>query len=363
MFMEIRQVEGAKIGFSANDKYLFIPKKEKGFVIYDLTKNTLSEYFTNYNVFEVLILSTNKFIVTESHGRIGNIFSNENNKINLLKELPFYSVISVKNNFAEIGVIKEIEGFKSEWYPFAALYDWQQDKILWQASYNMFFFGDYIIGRRFNAPHRLNPLTGELLWSFSFADFGKVKDVFGIEEAVSVHSFNKAFTGVVGNQLWVTLNTWQHLVLDIDTGKQLALLGDIYNYKETYEGQYLAGGGIIDAKNNKIISLGNAMYREINCTTFEITFYDLREEFEKHSVNSIGDIIIDEDYIYFYDKKFMGINQCCKVAVLDRNSLKVVWSYDFALLGSFPMQMEKTENNLFVLDGNGTLHIFERENE
>ena len=363
MYKKINQIKDSKIGFSANEEYLFAPKKEKGFMVYNLLDNKISEYFTQYDVFEIIILSKSEFVVTENYARIGDIYVIRDKTIILQKELVTYSVKNIKSNFLEIGVTKEIEGFKSEWYPFTALYDWQKDKILWQASYDMFFFGDYIIGRRFNAPHRLNPLTGELLWSFSFADFGKVKDVFGIEEAVSVHSFNKAFTGVVGNQLWVTLNTWQHLVLDIDTGKQLALLGDIYNYKETYEGQYLAGGGIIDAKNNKIISLGNAMYREINCTTFEITFYDLREEFEKHSVNSIGDIIIDEDYIYFYDKKFMGINQCCKVAVLDRNSLKVVWSYDFALLGSFPMQMEKTENNLFVLDGNSTLHIFEKENK
>jgi outer membrane protein assembly factor BamB len=361
MYKKINQIKNSKIGFSANEEYLFAPKKEKGFIVYNLLDNKISEYFTQYDVFEIIILSKSEFVVTKNYARIGDIYAIRDKTIILQKELVIYSVKNIKNNFLEIGVTKEIEGFKSEWYPFTALYDWQKDKILWQASYDMFFFGDYIIGRRFNAPHRLNPLTGEVLWSYSFADFGKVIDVFGIEEAVSIHNSNKAFTGVIGNQLWISLNTMQHLVLDIHTGKQLALLGEPYDYKKDYYAQKVMSGGQIDEKLKKIISLGNSQYREINTDTFEAIFIDLREEFDKYGVSSVGDIRFDDDYIYFYDKIFFGNQPRNKVAVLDRKTLKVVWTHDFAQYGTFPMQMEKIDTHLFVLDSSGTLHIFERE--
>ena len=202
-----------------------------------------------------------------------------------------------------------------------------------------------------------NISTGEVLWIYSFAGYPKTKNIRGKEEAVSV----AGYTGVVDNKLWISLNTLQHLVLDIDTGEQIALLGQPYKYTKDYYSQKVMSGGQIDEKQKKIISLGNSQYREINTDTFEATFIDLREEFDKYGVSSVGDTRFDDDYIYFYDKIFFGEQPRNKVAVLDRKTLKVVWVHDFAQYGTFPMQMEKTDRHLFVLDSGGTLPIFERD--
>ena len=198
-----------------------------------------------------------------------------------------------------------------------------------------------------------------MLWTYSFADYPKVKDEYGKDAALGIHSNQYAFMGVVDNQLWVRLNSCQYLVLDIFTGQKLALLGDAYNGRKYTNNNF--GTAVIDARNKKVVLLSNHTYTEFSTETFEFNHIDLSEEFNHHGVSSGGRTHIDNDFIYFYDKIFFGDQPRNKVAVLDRHTLKVVWVHDFAQYGTFPMQMEKTDRHLFVLDSGGTLHIFEKE--
>jgi hypothetical protein len=357
-YKEIQQVPDVALGFVTTETNVYLSRKNNTVSIFEIKDNELKNFQIDFTFLEFFPVSEGKVILTENWAGMGYLYD-VNDKIKFIKELG-YSIYSICQN--KLVANKRIK-INNDVNNYIGLYDLSTQKIIWDKERigMLEFVSDLLFLRGGKVLSRLSIETGEVLWTYSFEGYQKTKSVHRIEENVTLHNSDKAFTGILGNQLWVTLNTWQHLVLDINTGKQLALLGNRYNYNKTYEDQYLAGGGCIDSKNKKIISLGNAIYREIDCTTFEITFYDLSEEFEKHSVNSIGDILIDDDYLYLYDKKFIGINQCCKVAVLDRNTLKVVWVHDFAEYGTFPMQMEKTDRHLFVLDSGGTLHIFERD--
>lgn len=363
MFRRISQIKNVKIGFTSNNEFAVLPKNDSGFVVYNCIEKTEKEISLSFALQEAISLNGNLFVITDNYHRSGIIYKiDETNNVNIFRDISNYVVTGKMGNYLNIQIIENKKGKIGEirWLP--AIYNWKEDRLLWQKNYGINFVSYYIIAKTNHSEYsRLSIDTGEIIWSYSFADYPKTKNIHGKEESVSVHDSAKAFTGVIDNKLWVSLNTSQHLVLDIDTGEQIALLGQPYKYNKDYYAQKVMSGGQIDEKQNKIISLGNCQYREINTDTFEATFIDLREEFDKYGVSSVGDTRFDDNYIYFYDKIFFGDQPRNKVAVLDRHTLKVVWVHDFAQYGTFPMQMEKTDRHLFVLDSGGTLHIFERE--
>jgi outer membrane protein assembly factor BamB len=322
-------------------------------------KENIFSIFSKYSIFEVDENFESGYYYNQAiylRAISGKSYSITNNSMEKI-EYDLFTSKSFNSKYVDANKNLDYDLKNQKWVGIAGVYDLEQKKLIeteialgMRAFINNFVFfcpNDKLI--------RFDPPTGEVLWSFSFAGFGKIINEYRKEAEVTI----LFFLGVVGNQLWILLNSRQYLVIDVETGKQLTLIGDAYDGKQYTNRQF--GLGQIDDKNKKVILLSNHQYAEIDCNSFEIKDVDLFEEFEKHSVSSGGRFQIDEDYIYFYDKKFIGLNQCCKVAVLDRKTLKVVWSYDFAQHGTAPMQMEKTENHLFVLDSGGTLHIFERE--
>lgn len=363
MFRRISQIKNVKIGFTSNNEFAVLPKNDSGFVVYNCREKTEKEISLSFALQEAISLNGNLFVITDNYHRSGIIYKiDETNNVNIFRDISNYVVTGKMGNYLNIQIIENKKGKIGEirWLP--AIYNWKEDRVLWQKNYGINFVSDYIIAKTGQLEYsRLSIETGDVLWSYSFEGYKKTKNIHGQEEAVSVYNSEKPFTGVINNQLWVSLNTFQHLVLDINTGEQLALLGNPYKPNKDFHSQKLMSGGQIDEKQGKIIALGNCRYREIDTNTFEATFIDLREEFDKYGVSSVGDTRFDDDYIYFYDKIFFGEQPRNKVAVLDRKTLKVVWVHDFAQYGTFPMQMEKTEKHLFVLDSGGTLHIFERE--
>ncbi|NBB31978.1 hypothetical protein [Cellulophaga sp. BC115SP] len=362
MYIKINQITDSKLGFSTNDQYLFVPRISKKITVYEYFNNSMRSIETPFDLHDIVCLDDNLFILTDSYQRSGFIYEIEDlENINLFRDISNYVVIDRMNDYLKVDIIdKTLIGIN--WLP--ALYNWREDIVLWKQNYGLNFVSNYIIAKTNHFEYsRLSIDTGEIIWTYSFEGYPKVKNQYGKDENVMLHNSDKAFTGVIDKQLWVSLNTSQHLVLDIDTGEQLALLGQPYKYNKDYYTQKVMSGGQIDVKQEKIISLGNCQYREINTNNFEATFIDLREEFDKHGVSSVGDTRFDDDYIYFYDKIFFGAQPRNKVAVLDRKTLKVVWVHDFAQYGTFPMQMEKTDRHLLVLDSGGTLHIFEKEQD
>ncbi len=357
MYKKTYQIENLKIGFAVSDNFAVLPKNDNGFVVYNCINKTKKDFLLPFALQDTIILNNRLFLVTDNRYRSGIIYEiDDKNDINIFRDISNYTVTDKMGDYLDIEIIENKGGEIDEIRFHPALYNWRTDKVIWQKKYGINFISSHIIARTNNLEYsRLTIETGEILWTFSFEGFGKVINEYRKEADVAI----LFFLGVVENQLWILLNSRQYLLIDVETGKQLALIGDAYDGKQYTNRQF--GLGQIDDKNKKVILLSNHQYAEIDCKSFEIKDVNLQEEFEKHSVSSGGRFQIDADYIYFYDKKFIGVNQCCKVAVLDRKTLKVVWSYDFAQHGTAPMQMEKTDTHLFILDSGGTLHIFERE--
>lgn len=357
MFYRINQILNTRMGLVRGPANLFIPKIKEGIILYNYLSNTSIEKNLSFDVYNPFFLGDCQIIISNSAENKSYLFEINDNNVYKKYTYNFNFRNHINNKLAITG--RYNEDFTNY---FTGVFDFEKQGMLWEKIFGAFPVDGYLFGKtQIDNLARFSLETGEVLWSYSFAGYPKTKNIHGKEESVSVHNSAKAFTGVIDNKLWVSLNTSQHLILDINTGEQIALLGQPYKYTKDYYAQKVMSGGQIDEKQKKIISLGNSQYREINTDTFEATFIDLREEFDKYGVSSVGDTRFDDDYIYFYDKIFFGEQPRNKVAVLDRKTLKVVWVHDFAQYGTFPMQMEKTDRHLFVLDSGGTLHIFERD--
>ncbi len=353
MFHRINQISNTRMGLVNGTGHILIPKKEKGLILYNYHSNKLIEYDLSFDVYNPFFINDYQMIIpnsTENRSYLleingSNVFNRHTYNINFRNYINYRYATTGRHN----------EDFTKY---FTGVFDFEKQDIVWEKVFGAFPVSGYLLGRtQIDNLTRLSIDTGEIIWTYSFEGYPKTKSVHGKEVNVNLGGF----TGVIGNKLWISLNTLQHLVLDVETGEQLALLGQPYKYNKDYYTQKVMSGGQIDVKQEKIISLGNCQYREINTNNFEATFIDLREEFDRHGVSSVGDTRFDDDYIYFYDKIFFGAQPRNKVAVLDRKTLKVVWVHDFAQYGTFPMQMEKTDRHLLVLDSGGTLHIFEKE--
>lgn len=208
--------------------------------------------------------------------------------------------------------------------------------------------------------------TGQELWRHSVADLPLTYDN---QRQLDVPVQTGRLSYADERHVWVGLSSLQFLVLDAKTGERIKLFGEPLTRSNIFlpDGrlrpdsvQSIPGFGYQDLSNRQLLYLGLQGLWTFNLDTFAITYTDLTEEFRKANVQSLGTIVFDTDYIYFFDKQPFGSNPICKVAALDRHSLRVVWQHDF-WPNSMPMDIKLAGRYLFVLDSTGTLHIFERE--
>jgi len=208
--------------------------------------------------------------------------------------------------------------------------------------------------------------TGQELWRHSVADLPLTYDN---QRQLDVPVQTGRLSYADERHVWVGLSSLQFLVLDAKTGERIKLLGEPLTRGNIFlpDGrlrpdsvQSIPGFGYQDLTNKQLLYLGLQGLWTFNLDTFAITYTDLTQEFREANVQSLGTIVFDTNYIYFFDKQPFGSNPICKVAALDRRSLRVVWQHDFWPT-SMPMDIKLAGQYLFVLDSVGTLHIFERE--
>ena len=87
--------------------------------------------------------------------------------------------------------------------------------------------------------------------------------------------------------------------------------------------------------------------------------YSFRKEDNNNNLylNNIGGY--DDKYIYAFEGRDSN-----RFAVLDREKKEVIWSSELLQKGneiSYIIDMQISGNNIYILDSNHTLHIFERE--
>ena len=206
----------------------------------------------------------------------------------------------------------------------------------------------------------------EHLWEFSLASFGKWKNSWDEENYFKVYKL----MGIYNNIFWAFIEIGGFIGLDIETGE---LKYHIPEYHQTV-GKTICKGKdffrsdyLLDNEKGKILGMAMDVFIEIDLTQEPpfVTQYGLQEEFEKYNIkkanDTAGSYVVQDNLLYFY------LAEQLRFGILDINIKEIIYvSEPIAVVerdDSFTRlrDLKVSENKVYILDSNHTLHIFERE--
>ena len=236
-----------------------------------------------------------------------------------------------------------------------------------------YIFDDLLFFEKENKIQTINFLSGQFLWEFPLSSLGKWKNPYTDEE---IDFQVRRLIGIYNNILWVFLNAEGFIGLDIETGE---LKYRISEYQQaigkTSTSSYEDGKGffrsdyLLDNKKKKILGLAVDVFIEIDLTQEPpfVTQYGLQEEFEKYNIKKANDTA--EDYVIQDDLLYFSLFNQLRFGILDINTKEIIYvSEPIAVVerdDCFTQlkDLKVSENKVYILDSNHTLHIFEKEEQ
>ena len=233
-----------------------------------------------------------------------------------------------------------------------------------------YIFDDLLFFEKENKIQTINFLSGQFLWEFSLASLGKWKNSWDEERDFEIRHFIGIYNGII----WAFIEIGGFIGLDIETGE---LKYHIPEYDEaigkTSTSSYDDSKGffrsdyLLNSEKGKILGLAVDVFIEIDLIQEPpfVTQYGLQEEFEKHNIKKANDTaedyVIQDNLLYFY------LAEQLRFGILDINTKEIIYvSEPIAVVerdDSFTRlrDLKVSENKVYILDSNHTLHIFERE--
>ena len=209
------------------------------------------------------------------------------------------------------------------------------------------------------------------LWEFPLSSLGKWKNPYTDEE---IDFQVRRLIGIYNNILWVFLNAEGFIGLDIETGELKYRIPEYHQaIGKTSTSSYDDSKGffrsdyLLNNEKGKILGLAVDVFIEIDLTQEPpfVIQYGLQEEFEKYNIKKANDTaenyVIQDNLLYFY------LTEQLKFGILDINTKEIIYvSEPIAVVerdDSFTRlrDLKVSENKVYILDSNHTLHIFERE--
>jgi len=200
----------------------------------------------------------------------------------------------------------------------------------------------------------------EHLWEFSLASFGKWKNSWDEERFFEVYKL----IGIYNNILWAFIEIGGFIGLDIKTGELKYRISEYHMGKESK--LFFRSDYYLDNERGKIFGLAHIFIEiDLNQAPPFVTQYGLQEEFEKYNIKKANDtaedFVVQDNLLYFY------LAEQLRFGVLDINTKEIIYvSEPIAVVerdDSFTRlrDLKVSENKVYILDSNHTLHIFERE--
>ena len=236
-----------------------------------------------------------------------------------------------------------------------------------------YIFDELLFFEKENKIQTINFLSGQFLWEFPLASLGKGKD-YSTDEEFDYEV--EQFVGIYNNILWVYIERGGFIGLDIQTGKlkhrilgipKGNLLGKVDSYVDSEEFYiFYRAKFILDDKKGIIIGLIADRFFEIDLNKEKVTpmLYGMWDKMEKMNLKKYGvngNTSLQGDLLYFYNDKEL------QFGVLDINTKEIIYvSEPIAVVerdDCFTQlkDLKVSENKVYILDSNHTLHIFERE--
>ena len=200
----------------------------------------------------------------------------------------------------------------------------------------------------------------EHLWEFSLASFGKWKNSWDEERFFEVYKL----IGIYNNILWAFIEIGGFIGLDIKTGELKYRISEYHMGKESK--LFFRSDYYLDNERGKIFGLAHIFIEiDLNQDPPFVTQYGLQEEFEKYNIKKANDtaedFVVQDNLLYFY------LADQLRFGVLDINTKEIIYiSEPIAVVerdDCFTQlkDLKVSENKVYILDSNHTLHIFERE--
>ena len=234
-----------------------------------------------------------------------------------------------------------------------------------------YIFDDLLFFEKENKIQTINFLSGQFLWEFPLSSLGKWKNPYTDEE---IDFQVRRLIGIYNNIFWVFLNAEGFIGLDIETGELKYRIPEYHQaIGKTSTSSYDDSKGffrsdyLLNSEKGKILGLAVDVFIEIDLTQEPpfVTQYGLQEEFEKYNIkkanDTAGSYVVQNNLLYFY------LAEQLKFGILDINTKEIIYisepitvverDYSFTRL----RDLKVSENKVYILDSNHTLHIFERE--
>ena len=202
--------------------------------------------------------------------------------------------------------------------------------------------------------------TGQFLWEFPLSSLGKWKNSWDEERDFEVYKL----IGIYNNILWAFIEIGGFIGLDIKTGELKYRISEYHMGKESK--LFFRSDYYLDNERGKIFGLAHIFIEiDLNQDPPFVTQYGLQEEFEKYNIKKANDtaedFVVQDNLLYFY------LAEQLKFGVLDINTKEIIYvSEPIAVVerdDCFTQlkDLKVSENKVYILDSNHTLHIFERE--
>ena len=200
------------------------------------------------------------------------------------------------------------------------------------------------------------------LWEFSLASLGKWKNSWDEERDFEI----RHFIGIYNRIIWAFIEIGGFIGLDIETGELKYRISEYHMGKESK--LFFRSDYYLDNERGKIFGLAHIFIEiDLNQDPPFVTQYGLQEEFEKYNIKKANDIaedfVVQDNLLYFY------LAEQLKFGILDINTKEIIYVSDpIAVVerdDSFTRlrDLKVSENKVYILDSNHTLHIFEREEQ
>ena len=307
-----------------------------------------SEWENNYKIFD-----ENLELVEEGEDKVFLYLSNDYLETQYSNEyLEDITAIIDKNE--NLIVLGNIDNFSISFFQMG-IYIYKKNKI----------YDDVMSIRAFSIQKK------EHLWEFSLASLGKWKNPYTDEE---IDFQVRRFIGIYNGIFWVFLNAEGFIGLDIETGELKYRIPEYHQaIGKTSTSSYDDSKGffrsdyLLNSEKGKILGLAVDVFIEIDLTQEPpfVTQYGLQEEFEKYNIkkanDTAGSYVVQDNLLYFY------LAEQLKFGILDINTKEIIYiSEPIAVVerdDSFTRlrDLKVSENKVYILDSNNTLHIFERE--
>ena len=204
--------------------------------------------------------------------------------------------------------------------------------------------------------------TGQFLWEFPLSSLGKWKNSWDEERDFEVYKL----IGIYNNILWAFIEIGGFIGLDIKTGELKYRISEYHMGKESK--LFFRSDYYLDNERGKIFGLAHIFIEiDLNQAPPFVTQYGLQEEFEKYNIKKANDtaedFVVQDNLLYFY------LAEQLRFGILDINTKEIIYiSEPIAVVerdDSFTRlrDLKVSENKVYILDSNHTLHIFEREQQ